>query len=47
MYWVPLIVYICAFVIVFVIGEVGVYRRGGDVYEWTKKLDKFVPKRWN
>lgn len=47
MYWFLLIAYVCVCVIVFAIGEVGVYRRGGDVYEWTKKIDKFVPKWWN
>lgn len=30
----------------FALGEVGVYRRGGDVYEWTKRLDRYVPRRW-
>ena len=27
----------------FVIGEIGVYRRGGEVYEWTKRIDRYVP----
>jgi hypothetical protein len=31
---------------VYVLGEVGCYRRGGDVYWWAKALDKYVPKRW-
>ena len=30
----------------FVFGEVGVYRRGGYVYEWTRRLDRYVPRGW-
>jgi len=28
----------------YVIGEIGVYRRGGDVFDWTVKIDKYFPK---
>ena len=28
----------------YAIGEVRIYRQGGDVYEWTKKLSKILPK---
>jgi len=28
------------------LGEVSMYRRGGDVYGWTKWLDKHIARWW-
>ncbi len=28
----------------YVYGEIRIYRKGGDVYEWTKKLSSYLTK---
>lgn len=37
----PILVVIAAYIV----GELGVYERGGDVYDWTVSLANFL-KRW-
>ena len=29
----------------YVYGEIRIYRKGGDVYEWTKKLSNYLANR--
>jgi hypothetical protein len=38
------LVIIAVLLIQFACNEVRIYRRGGDVYEWTKKLDSILRK---
>lgn len=45
----PVILIILLFLMffaIFTVGELKIYQNGGDVYEWTKRLDVLL-KKWN
>jgi len=44
MKYTPLFILPCVWVALWVWGEIRVYRKGGDVYEWTKWLSERLPK---
>jgi hypothetical protein len=43
MFWVVFVVP-CLLAFVHITGEIRIYRRGGEVFEWIEKLDVFLKK---